>query len=136
MESLNPYIDFSGKCREALAFYKECFGGELVAQMSYADAKVEVPEAFKDYLIHSEFQAPGLRLMASDGRPGQPVAPSSRIMLCLHFTDNDEQTAIFEKLGKGGEVGSALAVAFWGDRFGMVSDRFGVNWMLICPQQK
>ncbi|HEX6592688.1 MAG TPA: VOC family protein [Moraxellaceae bacterium] len=136
MESMNPYIDFSGRCREALAFYTKCFGGEIVRQMSYSDAKIDVPEQFRDYLLHAEFKAPGLRLMASDGRPGQAVAPSSRIMLCLHFTDNEEQTQVFDSLGQGGNVIEPLAIAFWGDRFGMVSDPFGVQWMLICPQQK
>ncbi|MDQ8036797.1 MAG: VOC family protein [Pedobacter sp.] len=135
MESLNPYIDFSGKCREALAFYKNCFGGEVVTQMTYADAKVEVPEPFKDYLLHSEFQAPGVRLMASDGHPGQPATPNNFITLCLHCSHNDEQTRVFDTLATGGNVVSPLAVAFWGDRFGMVTDRFGVNWMLICAQK-
>lgn len=134
MNSMNPYIDFSGQCRAALAFYTQCFKGEIVEQMTYGGAKMEVPEPFKDYLIHAEFKAPGIHFMCSDGRPGQPVAPSSKIMLCLHFTDDSEQTDIFEKLGKGGAVIEPLAIAFWGARFGMVTDQFGIQWMLICPQ--
>jgi PhnB protein len=134
MNSMNPYIDFSGQAREALAFYTQCFNGEIVAQMSYADAKMDVPEPFKNNLIHAEFKAPGIHFMASDGHPGQPVAPSSKIMLCLHFSDNAEQTKIFDTLVQGGTVIEALAIAFWGDRFGMVTDRFGIHWMLICPQ--
>ena len=134
MNSMNPYIDFSGQCREALDFYTQCFNGEVVARMTYGDAKVEVPAPFKDYLIHAEFKAPGIHFMASDGRPGQPVEPSSKIMLCLHFTDENEQTNIFEKLGKNGKVTEPLAIAFWGARFGMVTDQFGIHWMLICPQ--
>lgn len=133
MESLNPYIDFSGKCREALDFYQQCFKGEVVSQMSYADAKMDVPEPYRDHLIHSEFKAPGIRFMASDGRPGQSVAASSKIMLCLHFTDSAEQTQVFDALANGGGVIEPLAIAFWGDRFGMVTDRFGIHWMLICP---
>lgn len=135
MESMNPYIDFSGKCREALAFYTDCFNGEIVQQMTYADANIDVPDAFKSHLLHAEFKAPGIRLMASDGRPGQTVAPSSRIMLCLHFTDEAEQTRVFDALGKGGSVIEPLAIAFWGARFGMTIDAFGVHWMLICPKE-
>lgn len=134
MNSMNPYIDFSGRCREALAFYAACFNGEIVAQMSYGEAGMDVPAEFRDALIHAEFRAPGLHLMASDGRLGQPVPPSSRIMLCLHFSDENEQTTVFDTLADGGTVIEKLALSFWNARFGMVVDRFGVHWMLICPK--
>lgn len=134
MQSLNPYIDFSGRCREALDFYAQCFGGEVVGRMTYGEANIDVPAAFKHSLIHAEFKAPGIRFMASDGRPGQPVAPSSRIMLCLHCSDDDEQTRVFDALAPGGTVTAPLDIAFWGARFGMLVDRFGVHWMLISAK--
>lgn len=130
MKSLNPYIDFGGRCREALAFYRDCFGGEVLALMTYADARIEVPPAFADNVLHSEFRSDQIHFMASDGRADQPATVGSNIMLALTFSDLAEQEATFARLAAGGQVTLALHDAFWGDRFGMLVDRFGLQWML------
>lgn len=130
MKSLNPYFDLGGRCREALAFYQSCFGGEVVALMTYADANIDVPPQFADNVLHAEFRADQIHFMASDGRADQPATRGNNVMLALGFSDLAEQEATFHKLADGGEVLLALHDAFWGDRFGMVVDRFGLHWML------
>lgn len=130
MKSLNPYIDFGGRCREALEFYCDCFGGEVVALTTYADARIEAPLAFANHVLHAEFRAGKVHFMASDGRADQPAAIGTHIMLALTFSSIAEQEATFARLAAGGNVVQPLHDAFWGDRFGMLVDRFGLYWML------
>jgi PhnB protein len=135
MKTLNPYINYFGKCREALDFYKKCFGGEIVAAQTFEDAKMEVADEYKQRLIHSEFKAEGIHFMATDGRPDDKPAPGSNISLAINFTDEKEQQTIFDALAEGGTVIMPLGDSFWGARFGMLADRYGVHWMLNCQKQ-
>lgn len=133
MIQMNPYLNFSGKCREALAFYQECFGGEILALQSFGDANSNMPEEFKDNVMHAEFKAEGIYLMASDGRPGAEPLAGGNVTLSLHFVDVAAQEKIFAALAQGGKVTLPLEDSFWGARFGLVTDRFGMDWMLNCP---
>jgi PhnB protein len=134
MKSVNPYIDFGGRAREALAFYQHCFGGEILAQMTYADAKIDCPPQFANNVLHSEFRSDAIHLMASDGRADQPATVGNNIMLSLAFSDAGEQEQTFNALAEGGSVTLPLHDAFWGARFGMLVDRFGIHWMLNCQK--
>jgi PhnB protein len=134
VKTLNPYIDFGGRCREALDFYKSCFGGEVVALMTYADAKIETPPQFANHVLHSEFRSEQIHFMASDGRADMPATVGSNIMLSILFTDAAEQERVYAALAAGGNAHLPLHDAFWGARFGMLVDRFGINWMLNCPK--
>ena len=69
MKSVNPYFDFGGRCREALEFYKECFGGEIIELVTYAETPLEVPEQFKQQIMHAKFRAEDIYFMATDGDP-------------------------------------------------------------------
>ena len=79
MRRFNPYINFSGKCREALAFYAEAFKGEIANLMTGADSGQEMPEEHKQNVLHAEFKAEGIYFMASDGRMGEEIVPSGQI---------------------------------------------------------
>jgi len=133
MKTLNPYINFAGKCREALAFYQDCFGGEILALQTFAEAPEEVPGASKDNVMHAEFKAESIFFMATDGM-GSGVVEGSNISLSLNFTDETEQETIFMALSQGGNVTMPLAEMFWGAKFGSLTDRYGINWMLNCPK--
>jgi PhnB protein len=135
MKSLNPYINFSGKCREALGFYKECFNGEIPTLSMFADAPGETDEKYKQNVMHSEFRAEGIFFMATDGMPGREAVIGDNISLTVLLTDEQEQTRIFEALSQGGKVVQPLQEAFWGARFGMLVDRYGIHWMLSCTKE-
>jgi PhnB protein len=135
MKSLNPYINFSGKCREALAFYKECFNGEIPTLSTFADAPGETDEKYKQNVMHSEFRAEGVFFMATDGMPDRDAVIGDNISLTVILTDEQEQTRIFEALSQGGKVVQPLQEAFWGARFGMLVDRYGIHWMLSCTKE-
>lgn len=132
MKSLNPYLILNGRCREALAFYQSCLGGTVETLMTYAEAKLETPPGFGDYVLHSAFRSEGVHFMASDGRCGEPSALGENVQLSLDFGDPAEQARVFDALAQDGTVSMPLQDTFWDARFGMLTDRFGIHWMLNC----
>lgn len=134
MKTLNPYINFSGKCEEALQFYKECFDGEIIAMKTFGECPDEMPEELKSKIMHAEFKAEEIHFMATD-RPSCNNSIGNNITLSIQLTDEDEQTKIFNSLAKSGTVTMLLENTFWGARFGMLTDQFDINWMLNCQNQ-
>ncbi len=132
MKNLSVYLHFSGDCREALEFYKEALGGEIKSIQTYGEANMAKEEAQQDKILHAEFQAEDIFLMAADGMHGQTVSNGNNISLSINLNSEEEQSKIFNKLAEGGQVTMPLEDTFWGARFGMLTDRFGTNWMLNC----
>lgn len=130
MKQLNVYLAFPGNCEEALHFYKDCLSGEITSLQRYGDTPVEASEEHKQRVMHAEFKADGIYFMASDSMPGQSVTPGEAVQLSINLTDATEQEAIFSKLSAGGRVDMPLQDTFWGARFGMLTDKYGIHWML------
>ncbi len=130
MKQLNVYLAFPGTCEAALNFYKTCFGGEITSMQRFGDSPVESSEEHKQKIMHAEFKADGMYFMASDGMPGQPVPSGEMVTLSINLTDGAEQERIFNSLAEGGKVTMPLGETFWGAVFGMVTDKFGIPWML------
>lgn len=135
MKTLNPYIDFSGKCREALEFYKRSLRGEIVVMQTFAEAPVDSGQKDKQNIMHSEFRAEGIHFMASDGMPGHKAVTGDNITLTIQFTDEKEQAEIFNALADGGKIVQPIVDTFWEAKFGILADRFGIHWMVNCPKQ-
>jgi PhnB protein len=129
MTTLNPYLTFPGNGREAMEFYRDCFRGELSNLQTFGEAGYE-DESTRDRLMHGELRAGDLKLMASDGRADFQAIPGNTVSLSLHLADESEQTRVFDALAEGGSVTMPLQDTFWGARFGMVTDRYGIQWML------
>ncbi|MEZ0367959.1 MAG: VOC family protein [Candidatus Sericytochromatia bacterium] len=130
MVQLNPYLSFKGNCREAMSFYKECFGGEL-SIMTFGDSPVadQMPADKRDHVMHSDLKAKdGLVLMASDASP-EELQKGNTVTLALICSSEDEIRTLFSHLSTDGEVGQPLETAFWGGIFGTLTDKFGVKWM-------
>ncbi len=129
---LEPYLFFHGKCEEALNFYAKCFKGEIVDLNRIAGSPMEeqVPADQRNSVMHATFVAEGIKFMASDGRPGPGPDGEDDIVLSLATSDAAEGERVFAALGEGGKVEMPLAEAFWGGKFGQVTDRFGVQWMV------
>ena len=130
MNSLVPFIHFAGNCEEALNFYKSCFGGEISGIQRFSDSPMPVPETHKYKILYSFFKSDGLSFMASDGPPDYKPAQSDSVSLCIDFNDPKEEEKVFKALSAGGKVTMPLAVQFWGAKFGMLTDKYGFNWML------
>jgi PhnB protein len=129
---LEPYLFFHGRCEEALNFYKECLRGEIVGINRFASSPMEsqVDPSYKDKVMHASFVAGDVKFMASDGQPGAAPDGEDDIALCLATTDGGEGERVFAALAEGGKVDMPLGEAFWGGKFGSLTDRFGVQWMV------
>jgi len=131
---LNPYIQFDGTAREAMEFYKAVFGGDLTTSTFKEFGASHGPED-DDKLMHSQLETPsGFTLMASDTPQGMPYNPGENISVSLSGNDEDLR-GYYEKLSDGGKVMMPLEKQAWGDEFGMVSDKFGINWMVNISSQ-
>ena len=127
---LNPYIHFQGNAREAMEFYQRVLGGELVVT-TFAEGGAPHDPADATKVMHARLETPGGEiLMAADTPAGQPPAPISGISMSLSGEDDADLSRRFDGLSEGGMVVQPLVAAPWGDKFGMVSDRFGLTWFV------
>ena len=126
---LFPYLNFDGNCREAMDFYKSVLGGELSLQTG-AETPMEMPEEAKNRIINAELHSDKFRFMASDTMMGDHFVVGNNVHMSLSSTDTEELTKNFTALSEGGVVDMPLAMQFWGDTFGMLTDKFGIHWMV------
>jgi len=132
---LTPYLNFNGNTAEAMKFYQTVLGGELTMQ-TFGEAKMASSPKEKDLILHAALKNDALSIMASDGQPNKKVVFGDNIHMSLSGQDSAKLNETFTKLGKGGKVDMPLAKQFWGDTFGMVTDKFGVHWMVNILAQK
>ena len=126
---LNPYINFDGNTREAMEFYRDVFGGDLVIN-TFAEFGNPDP-AVADKTMHAQLETNrGFTLMASDGPPGTELKVGDNISISLSGDDADELRGYWDKLADGGTVTMPLEKQMWGDEFGMLVDQFGIPWMV------
>lgn len=131
MTQLNPYILFNGNCREAMTFYRDCLGGDLLIQSVGESALAgQMPPAMHNNVMHSVLTKDGMSLMASDmGGPGVGK-PTEAIALMLMCNSEENLRATYDKLAEGGSTDHKPEATFWGATFGDLTDKFGVRWML------
>jgi len=126
--TLNPYLNFNGKTREVMEFYRDVFGGEL-SIMTFGDMGTEGPEA--EGVMHSSLAVEnGFALMASDMPPGQPFKPGNNFGVSISGDDEDELMGYWHKLSDGGSVTVPMEKQMWGDAFGMCVDKHGTSWLI------
>lgn len=118
-----------GQTREAMEFYKSVFGGELTMQ-TYGESGQAKSEDEKELIMHAVLKTDELSFMAADGNKEHQVHVGDNIHMSLSGTDEATLTAYFNGLAEGGKVDFQLAKQFWGDTFGMLTDKFGVHWMV------
>ena len=129
MTQINAYLNFNGKCREAMTFYQQCLGGELVMQkISESPMAAQMPSEMGPKIVHSSLTNNGIILMASD-MMGQRVISGNSISLCMNCSSDEEINSFFTRLSTGGKVNDPLHQSFWGSTFGSLTDKFGVTWI-------
>ena len=131
MKEFNPYITFDGNCEEALRFYCHCFGGKIVFMQYYDETVQKDHTGLKSKVMHSEFRADPVCLMACDRSPGQNIHHGTNITLYVSFENSRQQDEIFLKLAEKGTIHMPLEGTFWGSRLGVLTDQFGIHWMLV-----
>lgn len=131
---LNSYVNFNGQAREAMDFYQSIFGGEVFADKfsKYESAMPVAPED-RDKIMHAYLKGDdGIEIMSSDAMSNMPVpeSKSSNMSLTLSGDDEDILRGYWEKLSDGATITAPLTKSPWGDVFGMLVDKYGVNWMV------
>ncbi|MBL0318045.1 MAG: VOC family protein [Alphaproteobacteria bacterium] len=135
--AITPYLIFGGRCQEAITFYESVLDAKVEMVMLFKDSPEPTPPdmlqaGFENKVMHASFVIHGTRIMASDGCDDK--TPISGFLLSLSLLMG-EIDVIFAKLSEGGDVRMPLAKTFWSPRFGMLTDKFGVQWMLIVPDE-
>jgi PhnB protein len=132
---LNPYLNFNGKTKEAMEFYKSILGGELTLQ-TFAESGMPASEATKDQIVHAQLISGDINIMASDGGDHSTITFGDNVHLSLVGSAEAKLTEIFNKLAEGGTVDMKLEKQFWGDNFGMLTDKFGQHWMVNISSEE
>lgn len=129
---LNPYLSFEGNARQAMEFYRDVLGGELTLT-TFAEGGTPHEAADADKVMHAQLETPsGFTLMASDTPAGVRQEPASGIQISLSGDPESdaELSGYYDKIAAAGTVVEPLTVAPWGDKFGMVTDPYGILWMV------
>lgn len=130
---LNPYLLFNGNCETAFKYYEQHLGGKIELIMTHAGtpAESQVPPAWRDKVLHARMTVDGAVLMASDAPPGSYQQPQG-FSISLSTEDVAEADRLFQVLSENGTVSMPIQKTFWAARFGMVTDQFGIPWMVSC----
>jgi len=129
---LSTYVNFPGKCKEALEFYEKHLGGKIVMLSTFdqmPDPKM-IPRGMEKNVLHARITLGDTILMASDGPP-ERVQPMRSAYLTLSVDSNAEAERIYAALTDGGEIFMKMEETFFAHRFGQFRDKYGVNWMVI-----
>ena len=130
---LNPYLNFNGNARQALEFYTSVFGGNLNLSTFAEFGMAEAPVA--DKIMHGQLETDaGYTLMAADTPPGMEFNGMHGFGVSLSGDDADVLRGYFDKLADGGTITMPMQKQAWGDEFGMVTDKFGVPWLVNIGQ--
>jgi PhnB protein len=132
---LNPYLSFNGTARQAMEFYQDVFGGELVVR-TFGEYGGQDP-ATADQVMHAQLETPkGYTVMASDSPPGADEAKSGNNFTISLSGEDEDLRGYWDRLTEGGSITIPLEKQMWGDEFGACVDKFGIPWMvnITAPQ--
>jgi PhnB protein len=130
-QSLNPYLSFRDNARQAMEFYKSVFGGDLSMNTFGEFGQASAHPGSENLIMHSFLESPnGLKLMGSDTPPDMDYKGAGNITVSLSGDDEAGLTAYWNKLADGANITMPLNKAPWGDSFGMLTDKFGIAWMV------
>ncbi len=134
--SITPYLHFGGRCEEALDFYRKALGAEVDMLMRFNESPDPTPPGmlqpgFEKKIMHASFRIRGIPLMGSDGCNDQSKFDGFRLSLAV--ANEAEAKKTFDALADGGSVQMPIGKTFWSPCFGMLTDKFGLGWMVTVP---
>ncbi|MDO5509690.1 MAG: VOC family protein [Weeksellaceae bacterium] len=137
MSGIHPYLTFDGNCEEAFNFYKSVFGGEFTSINRFGDIPPQegeppMAEDMKNQIMHIALQVGDTHFMGSDsgGEWGPGLVKGNNFTLSVSPDSEQECKDLFEKLSEGGTVTMPMQATFWSKAFGMLTDQFGIQWMV------
>ena len=131
---VNAYLNFNGNCEEAFKFYEQATGGKIEMKSLWADSPMadQMP-AMKDKIIHARIRIGDTVLMGSDTPPDR-FEKAQGFSLSLGAATAADAERLFQALSAGGEVRMPMSQSFFAERFGMLVDKFGIPWMVVCQK--
>jgi PhnB protein len=136
MGQINAYLLFDGNCREAMNFYKGCFGGELsLTTIGESPVAKDLPADKQNRIMHARLQSDGALIMAADGMGPGGTTPGGNISLSFTGRSQKEIDTVFGKLSAGGKVLHSPKDEFFG-YYGDLKDKYGINWMLVYEKPR
>lgn len=136
MAKIAPYLTFNGSCAEAFDFYAKVLGGKITMRVTYGEAPADMhtaPEHAK-LVMHNSMTLGDCELMGAD-TAGRPYHALQGMSVMVELADVQAVHTASSRLAEGGQVTMPVTETFWTPAFGMVSDRFGVHWMLNAPMK-
>lgn len=132
----NPYLAFNGQCEAAFKFYERCLGGKIVMMMPFGEtpAGEQMPPDHQDKIMHARLTVGSQTLMGSDTHPGQPYEGVKGCSIAMQVDTPEEAEKLFNALAEKGSIMMPLQQTFWAVRFGMLTDQFGVPWLINCEK--
>lgn len=140
MAVANPYINFNGNCEEAFNFYRSIFGGEFLQINRFHEVPKEhsMPEVESDKILHVSLPLGGDSILMGSDVPGAfpNVVNGTNFNISLNTDSEEEATTLFNALSSGGQITMPLDKTFWGSFFGMLVDKFGIQWMVTYDLER
>jgi PhnB protein len=135
MNTTTPYLNFPGNCEEAFNHYRSIFGGEfgMVSRFKEMPSEIPLPEGYGDKVMHISLEVAGKVMLLGSDAPegfGPPFNAGNNMHLSLDANSEADAQRVFDALSAGGHITMPLEATFWSKLFGMVTDRFGINWMI------
>ena len=132
----NPYLVFNGQCEAAFKFYERCFGGKIVAMMPFGDtpAGEHVAADHRGKIMHARLTMGSQLLMGSDAHPEHPYEGIKGSSVAIQVDTPQEAERVFNALAEKASITMPLQKTFWAASFGMLTDQFGVPWMINCEK--
>ncbi|MDA4112912.1 MAG: VOC family protein [Thaumarchaeota archaeon] len=131
MTQINPYLRFSGNCREAMSFYQECLGGDLtLTTVGETPMAKQMPAEAQEQIMHATLNNGHLVLLGSDMVGPEGLIKGNALSLQLECDDEKQLRAFYSKLSSGGKATYPVGPSFWGGLYGQLTDKFGIEWML------
>lgn len=130
MQAITPYLIFNGNCREAMKFYEKCLGGHLHMMQFSESPEGNIPKGAENRIMHARITKGNAILMASDTMPGTPFQQGDNISITIQCDSAEEAEKLFAAISEKGQVKMPIQETFWAVRFGMLTDQFGIHWMI------
>lgn len=137
IKQVNPYLNFNGTAAKAIELYESALGAKTEVRMPFTEVPgMKITEESKGRIMHALLRLGEGVLMLSDTMPDTPTSPKGNCHVCLNFDDDADMSKKFDALSVGAKITFPLHDTFWGAKFGMLTDAFGVQWMFNCEKPK
>jgi PhnB protein len=135
MLGVSPYIAFRGNCRDAIEFYKSALDAEVLFSQTMGESPMR-DMGPADNIMHCTIKVGESTIMMCDDPSPHGAGAGGNISLAIGLNDPQRARQLFENLAKGGSIIMPLEKTFWAEAFGMVTDKFGIKWMVNCDAPK